>query len=195
VAGVNCYPDTVCQLSDSAFSNNSASAGPVVLLEAVRAASHVVNCSFSGNRVQASGVLSLYRVSGVHVNASTFAGNQARKSGGAIYTTDSVDILISNCSFLGNAAGTGAAVFAEALSQLLLVDCVFSGNRAVESAGALHLNDNSEAELLRCSLGDHYAVSGGAVVVTYASRLLFRSSVAFNNHALYNGWCMSIRVL
>lgn len=186
VAGVSCGAETRCILVNSTFTGNYASSGAVVQFDAASEAI-VENCTFSHNIVDSSGCLSMLRVRGAHVRNTMFFSNEARKSGGAIYTLDSTGVQVHKSTFFDNIAGTGGAACIESLSNVSFFDCQFSSNSAMESAGAINVNDNSVASLFGSRLLNHDAIVGGAVTVDYASKFSFLSSEARRNTALYNG--------
>lgn len=104
-----------------------------------------------------------------------------------MYLSGATGIVVAGCTFHHNSAGSGGAALIDSLSEVTFSSCTFHDNKASESAGALNINDNSVVDFFNCSLYNHRAIFGGAIVLDYSSDMLFRSSVAHHNSAVYNG--------
>ena len=141
------------------------------------------------------------RGGGLSLIGCSFAGLCARFSGGAVNAVAmDGDVVVSNCTFLGNSAGPlnglGGAIYASGAAEgpeLLIADSRFTGNRA-ENGGAIatfHVWSEAEVPLAvrivgATELAENAALyQGGAVYAegpfaASGSNVLFRANVAGN---------------
>jgi len=116
------------------FGNSAESAGG-----AFANAGHAVNCLFAGNEATAGEGGGLM---GVAVHGCTFADNKASGLGGGAIHHDGAATgmteglaLVSNCTFVGNAA-TGSGSDAHCAGQVTLHDCTFDDATSLDRKDA-----------------------------------------------------------
>ncbi len=129
-----------------------------------------------------------------------FVDNRSAGAGGALYAASGATVLVSRCTFQGNAAtgavGHGGAIFTIGDVGIAAVSCVFSGNTADASmdGGGVHLLDTS-GELTNCVFEANAAGgNGGGVYIAAATgnRLVmvvnstFQGNQAVDGGALYD---------
>ncbi|HYK57087.1 MAG TPA: choice-of-anchor Q domain-containing protein, partial [Flavisolibacter sp.] len=125
---------------------------------------------FEGNKINESSSYTVYGgavfVAGgsIDLNRTIFKNNYiAYGQGGAIYSTSSASLKITNSEFISNQATTGGAMFVNngipTLDQVL-----FKDNKSIGLGGALYLAGGSSPVLNRISfIGNNSGQHGGAI--------------------------------
>lgn len=112
-----------------------------------------------------------------------FVDNHATESGGAVYITG-CQAVFSNCTFRDNKATyNGGAIMADLRSNLLLEDCTVLGNEAGWGGGGLNAR-GADSIFRRCTFsGNHAAMRGGA---TSCSGTVWMSNSVFSGNSAHN---------
>lgn len=157
-------------VSDCAFSNNQARSGGAILnngqetegsvhaLQNVTAT--ITKSTFSGNNATESGGAVSNWNSSPALSDSTFSANKSLVEGGAMFNSDSAPLLTS-CTFASNTAENGGAISSWDSSPII-VNCTFSSNRASSNGGAL-LNDRSSSIVVNATFTRNRASTGGGM--------------------------------
>ena len=152
-----CYNYKVMKITQGNFVENTASASGGVLYAPNAAAAHLRIGSETGDQ----------RV--------TFTGNQAKTSGGAIYSSYLCTVVIyGNTAFTQNDANSGSGGAICGYGQMTVRDTVFTGNIAGNRGGAVFASRSSDSddsryvEITDCEFTENEAYTGGAVAA-YAS--------------------------
>lgn len=105
--------------------------------------------------------------------------------GAAIFGRN-VDMVIRRCIFLNcRAGGLGGAVYFDA-SQADVINCIFAGNTAW-NGGALMCDGGSSVNLFQSSIvGNAGQFYGGGVSCEFASSLVIRNSILWDNKLIYS---------
>ena len=140
----------------------------------------VTNCRFEENIAHSPGALRIRTSSGT-VNNCDFVGNMTTNNGAPalLIEENSFDVLVANCSFLGNSApnasGSGGGAAKVSSAETIFINCLLSGNSIVtdfghnEGGGAIEVEHGS-AHLINCSISQNEASSfGGAILVCEGS--------------------------
>lgn len=92
----------------------------------------VRNTIMRANDARLGGAVNLYRITHAIFFSVRFEDNSAVRDGGAMHMVESKDVLVSNCSFLGNSAnrGFGSAAWLHLSSAANFTGNYFDGNRA-----------------------------------------------------------------
>lgn len=107
--------------------------------------------TFKNNKTTVSGgaIAVIYESAGnvlsnLKINNSSFEGNHAGKSGGAI-SLDFYDVEISNTEFKGNSSVESGGAINSHAKKLVLNDVVFTDNKSEENGGAIVLRETKPA--------------------------------------------------
>lgn len=115
----------------------------------------------------------------VTLQGLTITGGSPAGSGGGIFNWDST-LIVNSCEIVANqvtaADRRGAGIFNEA-GLLWMNDTVVSFNTSAYTGGGLYLGDGSTTQLVRCTLNNNHAHTGGAVHT--------RGTSYFNNVTFY----------
>ena len=94
-------------------------------------------CSFSGNSSNNRDGGAIYVNGGkVAVTNGSFNKNKANQYGGALCNNDEAELIVANCSFIGNEANTGGSIYNYSDGTTTVVGGSFIGNTA-NTAGAI----------------------------------------------------------
>jgi RHS repeat-associated protein len=110
--------------------------------------------------------------------------------GGAIYSLG--DLTVDRVTFDNNAGGNaGGAIYAQS-GSLIIRDSEFDGNSATTYAGAIRINNLTNAEIHRSTfVGNHTTsttgATGGAIQAHYGGTLLISNSTFTENDTYYYG--------
>ena len=182
--------------NNTLFINNTATDdnGAGISLEKI-SNSIIYNCTFNGNNASGNGgaiYVPSNIVSIMITKTNRFEDNTAGGNGGAIFWASSIDLDISNYTFINNAANSaGAVYYAYALNSKLFDNVTFINNTATNNGGALYILTGSQGiTFTGCNFtGNGAAVGyGGAVYFDGASsNILFTNSTFDNNYAKSGG--------
>lgn len=163
-------------ISDSSFHNNTAmtGTGAVGIFEAVN--SRINKCKFSNNTSNNGdgGAVSLIK-SVIYFSATTFIGNRATVSGGAIYAYNSLLSELQFCTFEEN------MVYFQAPNG----SCITKPTDAQGSGGAVALHESTADVFIFNSFVRNKAARGGAVFVS--GDMMFSFTKFENNFASVAG--------
>ncbi len=129
----------------------------------------ITGCSFTDNAGFNGGGLYFGNHSAAVIEGCTFVGNvSVNDNGGGMSNVES-DVLVTDCTFIGNSAtGKGFVVgggVSNYISSPAFSGCTFVGNTAVFGGGGLY-NENGGAggpTVTRCTFLDNSAPSGGGM--------------------------------
>jgi predicted outer membrane repeat protein len=128
----------------------------------------VEGCIFNDNRGLTGGALYLGRIHTLVISNSTFYGNMAESSGGAIYGSrqcGSVDILDSSLFNWNTAPGHGGAIHTFC-NSLRVTDTIFKDNTGDKSGGAIYSEGSLWLSFIRCYfIGNAANFGGGAIAI------------------------------
>jgi len=121
------------------------------------------------------------------VSDCTFVGNSAGAGAGGFYSVNFDSSLVSNCVFSENVANWGAAVYLEE-SFAQLTDCTFTNNTG-ETAGAMLIGRNSSPIIRRCHFESNEATlfSGGAIDCWQSTPVIEQCSFVGNSASVHGG--------
>jgi hypothetical protein len=148
-------------------------------------------CTLSGNSVGGvgGGVFILYGAT-LAVSGSSFAGNSAGDSGGAICNLGT--LAVNNSTLTGNFAGSAAGIFNTFAGTATISNTIFSGNSALGYGGGME-NDGM-ALVSGCTFSGNSVVifNGGAIengiggMLTVQDCTLTANSAGFRGGAIAN---------
>jgi predicted outer membrane repeat protein len=126
--------------------------------------------------------------SGTHLTLEDchFVDNWATGLGGAIQSVDS-DLSLTGCTFMRNAGHQGGAIHHQQ-GTLTLADCRFEANVADRQGGAIDLNEQQSASMVRCTFRRNWTSasgSGGAIANGIAP--LFLDGCSFSGNRARQG--------
>lgn len=157
-------------VSDCVFSNNQARSGGAILnngretdgaVHALQsAAATITKSTFSGNNATESGGAISNWKSNFVITDSSFSANKSTVEGGAMFNSDSSPLLTS-CTFASNTSENGGAISSWDSSPVI-VNCTFYSNRASSNGGAL-LNDKSSSIVVNATFTRNRASTGGGM--------------------------------
>ena len=147
----------------------------------------IINSSFSGNSADGSGGAIYNRDGTARVSDSAFSGNSADEAGGAIYNWEGGELSIANSSFSDNSANWGGAIFNWVEGELSIGGSAFSGNSAYKAGGAIY-NWYGELSISGNTFSDNSADEAGGAIVNGGDGTLGISDSTFSgNSAEYTG--------
>ena len=166
---------TRINITNCYFESNKASVGEGGAIQWKFSYSILDNCTFVNNAGPYSGAIGLtsngrnsHFINSIFIN--NYATSKSDVNVGAlnIYSTDSPNCVVDNCTFIGNHAPDGGAFHTKA-NNATLQDCIFINNYATGNDGAtgnggavLFSADNSK--LINCNFTNNTAKYGGAVM-------------------------------
>ena len=121
----------------------------------------ITKCGFYGNKADNGGAIDITTHVQVHIAESSFLGNGAEKSGGALSGVDSIGIRVHNSKFEDNNATLGAAINLEQNASINISNCQFYKNHAKLYAGAVMLYDQTRARIKNTQFEGNIARHGG----------------------------------
>ena len=161
-------PDVALAVFSSSFLNNTTDSYGGAIYNGDSGTVTIIDSTFTGNTAPGSGG-AVWTATAV-VSESTFTNNDAANDGGAI-GTDVGNVTVSESIFKGNSAGDdGGAVYAG--STITATSSTFTGNSAGSSGGAIAAT-NVTSNI--SSYTNNIAYSGGAIyaLFTTANRSTF----------------------
>ena len=87
------------------------------------------------NYVDDGGAICVFNADSLTFNNITFENNQARGYGGAVFISNCNSVSFLNCDFLKNNANSGGAIYTT--GSLDIIDCIFNYNKAQQNGGAM----------------------------------------------------------
>ncbi len=164
-------------IANTTFKNNNGEYGGAMRGQYATDGSYLKNCTFIGNEADKSGG-ALYSV--YNVSDSTFKNNKANGGkGGAFYGWGSV----TNCSFDGNSAtDLGGAVYV----QKDVSGCTFKNNRAGGNGGALFVQSKNKT-VSGCRFEDNSSSQNGGALAYDLDGNCTKNCTFKNNSASLDG--------
>ena len=164
--GVAC--SQMCRIAafDSSFEANSGVYGTAMSVTEESVAT-LTRCRFSGNIAQHSGASLHVDDSNASLSDCIFTNESAAIRGGAIYAEDSSTIHVQNSSFLGNQAKTsGGAIVVISESELIGDALIFDENSAREGDGGNIFSENSHRlQILNSQFSRGIATNAGGILL------------------------------
>ena len=111
---------------------------------------------------------------------SSFTGNSAAESGGAVYNAGGGAMVISNSRLDGNSARFGGGLFNSDVAIAIVRRSHFTGHLAEETGGALHIPFGS-ATISRVTIRDNHARESGGIHAGAGARLRLAESILADN--------------
>lgn len=139
-----------------------------------------VSCVFEGNIASSGAGGGVYLQGSSTILDCTFRNNSALRGGGLSIEGESVQLSISNSSFLANRAVDGGAMDI-ASNWPLMFQCTFIGNRADSLGGALHVQTSSGGIANCIFLQNHAGAGGGAVYAVSSIDATFSNCIIWAN--------------
>ncbi len=152
--------------------------GAIRLLNGAQAA--IARSTFFNNRATYGGAISTSsRNDRLVISRSSFVGNRASDSGGAIGAvwTGGGSILVSGSSFVKNSAkNSGGAIYARE-NALDIANSTFSENISDYEGGALHATAGAEVTVTHATFIENRAQSKGDAISNLGGKLSLRNSI------------------
>ena len=146
--------ECLAKIQDLTVSNFFGNSAGVAAYSKTKDQLRLVNCIVAGNVGTNAAIIYAATADGC-----LFAANTNRNGTGVCYNTS----LITNCTFIANAASVGGGA-----SHSYAVDCLFSNNVATSYAGAFDGNtsggNSSQYTARRCTFVGNFAAGGGGAV-------------------------------
>ena len=117
------------------------------------------------------------------ISGSSFSGNSADSTGGAIYNTEDGELSISDSAFSRNSAGAGGAI--NNWGELSISDSFFSGNSANGAGGAIV--SNGKLSIVNSTFSFNSASDGSAIFNSLGELISIVNSIFSNNSAELGG--------
>ena len=132
------YNEGVLDIDACAFKNNQAKIGGAIY-NRKNATASVLNSSFTGNAASTSGG-AVYNASALTVRNTRFTNNASQQSGGALYSAGQTTIV--NSALVNSTAATSGGALYHTTGALALVNCTIAKNTAA-SGGGLYINSGT----------------------------------------------------
>ena len=191
--GVIICQNTSVRIVRSEFFNNDAIRGGVLYTD--ESTVDLINTTFYQNTANLGGVMYAMITSTILVSNCSFVINAAvlpGGHGGVIFSTDSL-ITMSHNSFFNNTAFLNGGVIDAYDSKLLIMDSVFNNNAAIFGGGGVYrIHDYSTIHVLRSSYKDNEAEGDGGVLNAFISVIVIQECTFSHNVAKNNGGVMFI---
>ena len=152
--------------------------GAIRLLNGAQAT--VENSTFADNKATYGGAISTSSdADRLVVNGSSFLGNHARQSGGAIGNvwTGGGTIAISNSSFVNNSASNAAGAIDAMHRAMNISNSTFSGNHTDSRGGALQVGRDAKVTVTHATFVGNRARFGGDAIIKTEGTLFLRNSI------------------
>lgn len=197
----NCYQDTNLVLKNSEISDTAKGSG---IFEKWHLKYQISNTTFKNNKGEYGGAFhGNYATDGSYVKNCTLTGNEADKTGGALYcvynVTDSTFKnnkakdgkggafaywgSVKNCTFEGNSAtDQGGAVWVQAD----VTGCTFKNNRAGGNGGALFVQSKNKT-VNNCTFDGNSSSSNGGALAYDLDGNCTKNCTFKNNTSSYDG--------
>ncbi len=199
VAGLGCAIRAVnstlsailCGFHSNTWLNDNFTHGSGGAIDSVETALELSVCSFTGNDVDGDGGAVRVQGGSADIGGCLFSNNTAvtdgvddgeTSDGGAIYAAE-CDLVVSSCTFTGNAAaGGGGGVEVDSLTgQFEITDSTFTENTAINGAG-LNIR-HMTGMVVGCEFTDNACTNVGGGVGTFNSETRVEACAFTGNHA------------
>lgn len=122
----------------------------------------------------------------VTISHSTFSGNNAWESGGAIINANDSTLIISDSTFSGNATNNRGGAIINFLGPLTISNSTFSGNNATNPGGAI-VNGIGTVMIDNSTFSDNSSTSVGGGIHNLNGALTISKSTFSGNSAASGG--------
>lgn len=175
------------EINNSAFANNTSSAGGAVFYQGANSTADILNSVFQSNRASRGdgGVIyNEYKSSATFTN-SVFTSNSARDYGGVAFNDGTLNI--SGGTFTSNSADSGGALYNS--NTINISDSSFTGNTATAGPGAIYTTGmmNLKNSVFENNSGDTGGAIGNYGIIGDTLYSVIQGSVFNNNSAEYGG--------
>ena len=181
VGGGALYNRGIVMLEACRFNDNQATRGGAIFNQGELI---VRNSSFAGNTASEGGAIAnRYGHGTVSFSGSSFAGNSAN-TGGALWIFQT-SVTVGSSTFTGNSAtGSGGAIaLSESGASINIEDSTLDSNRAInQNGGALDIS-GSAAIISRCTISNNSASDGGGLSNSNSGGLFLSNSTVSGNTA------------
>ena len=173
------------------FTENISSAENGGALSLYRSTASITSCVFLNNHSDEGFGGSIFsdESDDMTLYNCSFNSNEAIE-GGALYILGSNDNTISNCSFNSNKALDGGALYIFESNASNLYNCNFNLNESTQYGGAAFINDSRDAEFRNCLFSKNTSEKGGAIFIfesVHPSLPINIKNCIFWNQSAYNG--------
>ena len=201
--------NTDFSISDSTYSNNTATEGGVITLvgkgigimtncwlinntahahggvfTAVNGSLQMLNCLVSNNTAKTHGGVLLSAGSTVKITNSIFKMNTAFGAGGVFFVGEGTTTLVRNSSFVNNFAEMyGGVIFEHIYCEINITQSSFFGNRAKQIGGVLVSRFSTKVLISDTEISQNSGKVAGAIWVDGNSVLELNGSQIVNNNA------------
>ena len=143
----------------------------------------IINSTFTGNQASTSGGAVYVIWAQVVIEQCKFSNNSAVQWGGVLRALYNA-VIVNNSEFYNNSAVNGGALDVWRNATLMVDSTTFSNNKA-ETGAAFWANDNSLLKLFNISVQANNATYGGVIYLFGSSALLSNSIFMDNIGSLY----------
>ena len=149
------------------------------------ASPNLIDCTFEKNNSGYGGGIYNINNSKAEITRCEFKDNHAKgdttivTGGGAIYN-DSSNVIITNCTFLGNSADKGGGV-ENNKSTPDIINSIFLGNLSDGFGGGAIYNGSSNTGIINCSFSGNKANFSGGALYNINSNPVMTNTVIWNN--------------
>ena len=180
--------NNVTVVGSRASSDDGTSSGGAVFLERNSGSNTVwiYNSTFDENNADLGAGVYINKVTGM-IYGTSFTGNVANVSGGALYAIGS-DALIFDSAFAHNSAKNGGAIFTENV-HLQIANSTMEFNTAEKKGGAIYHNYNNKAGssfIKDSEIVNNTAFQGSAIYATRFYKFTLENDVLLDNQANSN---------
>ena len=110
-----------------------------------------------------------------------FESNSAEDNGGAIYAIQDSDMVLENCTIVGNTALLGGGLFCDEFTNAYMTSCIIELNDAQNGGGGMYSNYYSNSTLTNCKLRNNTTVSAGGAIYNVESNTVISDSIVCGN--------------
>jgi predicted outer membrane repeat protein len=140
----------------------------------------LIGCTFTGNTANDGG--GMYNVGSTTIlGGCVFENNAATDSGGAIYSISDSDMVLENCTIIGNTALLGGGLFCDQFTNADMTSCIIELNDAQNGGGGMYNNYYSNSTLTNCKLRNNTTVSIGGAIYNVESNTVISDSIVCGN--------------
>jgi len=143
---------------------------------------NIYGCTFTRNTAHEGGAIATYTYQKTTVSRSIFNGNSTNLNGGAIWFAK--DILIENCTFVGNyaphkgsAVGCSFFMYQAGVAPVYIINCTFTGHLATDDGGIFAGGFQPLIDLQNCIVWNNESNDGSAFGNSGSLTLGVRNSI------------------
>ena len=186
---INVQQQATLSLTNCKLDRNFASDQSGAILVMVNVTLEIRETNFTNNSASHFGGALLVSQAQCHVVRSVFHSNIAGTVGGAVCIETKASLRIENTDFTNNSGSQGGAINIQSTSKLHANLCIFWENFAVQSGGAIQLDEYSTVVIESCHfLANHARTgSGGALLLSNSEHVSISDTFFLRNEASSSG--------